>query len=46
MYCPTCARRIDDVLEAHARLACPVCDGPLLEPSARLGPVWARAGPA
>jgi len=34
MYCPRCGARPDDVLEAHARDACPRCDGPLHEPRA------------
>ena len=31
MRCQACGERIDDVLEAHARRACPHCDAPLHE---------------
>jgi DNA-directed RNA polymerase subunit RPC12/RpoP len=35
MRCHDCGTIITDPLEAYARQACPNCDAPLLEPTAR-----------
>ena len=35
MRCQTCGTKIEDQLEAHARKACPHCDAPMLQPTAR-----------